>query len=118
MTATSDISDALYQKAKQGYKGYPIATVAFYGKDNLQANKIAVGIVTKFQTVGVLQRWFTETGDIRDDVTILKAITDFIEHHQAKSVMITDGIVGCPHEAGIDYPKGQKCPTCDYWATR
>jgi hypothetical protein len=31
---------------------------------------------------------------------------------------MTDRIIGCPHEEGIDYPDGQKCPQCPYWASR
>src|SRR5712692_4405008 len=29
-----------------------------------------------------------------------------------------DGIIGCPHEEGIDYPEGKSCPQCPYWARR
>lgn len=36
---------ALEKKARKGFKGYPAATVAFYGPDNRKATKIAVGIV-------------------------------------------------------------------------
>jgi hypothetical protein len=27
-------------------------------------------------------------------------------------------IVGCPHDEGIDYPDGEKCPQCSFWANR
>ena len=30
----------------------------------------------------------------------------------------TDGLIGCPHEEGIDYPEGKSCPQCPYWAGR
>jgi hypothetical protein len=32
--------------------------------------------------------------------------------------VVADRIVGCPHEEGIDYPDGEKCPECPFWATR
>jgi hypothetical protein len=32
-----------------------------------------------------------------------------------KSVLMTDGIIGCPHEEGIDYPEGEASPECPYW---
>jgi hypothetical protein len=35
-----------------------------------------------------------------------------------KSMVMTDGIIGCPHEDGIDYPEGTSCPKCPYWAGR
>jgi hypothetical protein len=30
---------------------------------------------------------------------------------------MVEKIFGCPHEEGIDYPEGEKCPYCPYWAT-
>ena len=34
-----------------------------------------------------------------------------------KSVVMTDRIIGCPHEEGIDY-EGATCPHCSFWAGR
>lgn len=42
----------------------------------------------------------------------------FLKDHAAKSVIVADGIIGCPHEEGIDYPEGKSCPQCPYWAGR
>ena len=36
----------LRKKARRGFRGYPVATVAFYGPDDRHATKVAVGIVT------------------------------------------------------------------------
>jgi hypothetical protein len=36
----------------------------------------------------------------------------------AKTVVMADRIIGCPHEEGVDYPDGEKCPSCPFWATR
>ena len=30
---------------------------------------------------------------------------------------MTDRIIGCPHEEGIDY-EGSVCPRCEFWANR
>ena len=35
----------LKKKARRGFRGYPVATVAFYGPDDTRASKVAVGIV-------------------------------------------------------------------------
>jgi hypothetical protein len=35
----------LAKRAKKGFRGFPVATVAFYGPDNRRASKLAVGIV-------------------------------------------------------------------------
>lgn len=39
----------------------------------------------------------------------------FLADHGAKIVVLSPGIIGCPHEEGIDYPLGEKCPACPYW---
>src|SRR5580693_6403388 len=44
-------------------------------------------------------------------------ILEFIEEHQVRSVAITDGIIGCPHQEGIDY-EGEWCPLCEFWHGR
>ena len=60
----------LRRKAKKGFRGFPVGTVAFF------------------------------------------------RQHGVKSVAMSDGLLGCPHEEGIDYPKGEACPQCPYWAGR
>lgn len=31
---------------------------------------------------------------------------------------MTKGMMGCPQEEGIDYPMGEACPQCPFWAGR
>ena len=69
----------LSKRAKKGFRGWPVATVALYGPDDSMATKL------------------TEA--------------------RAKSVVMTDRIIGCPHEEGIDY-EGVTCPACPFWAGR
>jgi hypothetical protein len=109
----------LKKKARRGFRGYPIATVAFYGPNDKNASKVAVGIVTK-EDAGpdFLERWFAEDRDVRTDPAVAHEILDFIQSHGAKSVVMTDRIIGCPHEEGVDYPDGGVCPQCPFWATR
>jgi hypothetical protein len=107
------------KRANKGFRGYPMATVAFYGPDDRRASKVAVGIVPgEGRDVSKLERWFSDEDDIRDDVTIMSAIQDFIEQHGAKSVALDNRIIGCPHEEGVGYPSGEKCPQCPFWASR
>lgn len=49
---------------------------------------------------------------------IVSAMQRFIDQHAARTVVVADRIIGCPHEEGIDYPEGQTCPDCPFWATR
>jgi hypothetical protein len=109
----------LKKKARRGFREYPIATVAFYGPDNLRATKVAVGIVLgEGAEPEVMERWFVEEGDVRTDREIGRQILEFIQGHSAKSVVMTDRIIGCPHEEGVDYPTGQVCPHCPFWSYR
>ncbi len=108
----------LGKKARKGLRGWPIATIAFYGPNLSQATKIAVGIVpSENASVEVLQDWIVEHGDIRGDPEIAREILEFIEKHEVRSVTMTDGIIGCPHQEGIDY-EGEWCPVCEFWHRR
>ena len=110
---------SLGKKAKRGFRGYPVATVAFYGPDDKRASKVAVGIAREENgEVTALERWFSEEEDVRIELSIIHAILKFIGSQGVRSVAMADRIIGCPHEEGIDYPEGQKCPRCPFWAAR
>lgn len=109
----------LTKKARRGFRGYPVATVAFYGPDDRRATKAAVGIVAaEGAEPSALERWFSTDTDVRMDPAIGLEILTFIEARAAKSVVMADRIMGCPHEEGTDYPDGQVCPRCPFWAHR
>ena len=109
----------LKKKARKGFRGYPAATVAYYGPDDNRATKLVVGIVISESAEPLaLERWFSEDGDVRSDPIIGAEVLAFIERNQVKSVVMADRIIGCPHEEGIDYPEGQACPRCPFWAHR
>jgi hypothetical protein len=110
-------------KTKPRHKGrppssrrqFPVATIAFYGPDDKTTTKIAVGIVEREgdEKPIALQRW---TGpNVASDPQVHTEIKAFIQEHEAKSVVITDGVIGCAHEEGIDYPLGEDCPFCPFW---
>lgn len=110
---------ALNKKARRGFAGYPVATVAYYGPDNRRATKAAVGIIpAEGEDPDILERWFSDARDIRRDHRVNEQVLRFIRSHDVRSVVMTDGIVGCPHEEGIDYPEGEVCPHCPFWAGR
>ncbi len=119
MKLKSRTQSPLQKKARRGFRGYPVATVAFYGPDDTHATKVAVGIVAaEGAQAEALERWFAEDRDVRSDPAIGRAILDFIQRHGVKSVVMADRIIGCPHEEGVDYPDGQACPRCPFWAHR
>lgn len=110
---------ALRKKARQGFRGYPVATVAYYGPDARRATKVAVAVITEEGAEpSVLERWFNDQRDVRRDHEINGAILRFIRAHGVHSVFLTGELIGCPHEEGIDYPEGDVCPQCPYWAGR
>jgi len=109
----------LEKRAKRGFRGYPVATIAFYGPNADRASKVAVGIVEREDAEpAFLQTWHSEESDLRHDDEIGYQIKAFLSEHQAVSVVMVDRIIGCPHEEGIDYPDGEACPQCPYWRGR
>jgi hypothetical protein len=65
-----------------------------------------------------LRRWFAESGDVRNDAAIFEEIAVFLRNHEVHSVAMVEEMMGCPHEEGIDYPEGETCPECPFWAGR
>jgi hypothetical protein len=110
---------ALRKKADRGFSGYPLATVAFYGPDDKRATKVSVGVVlAEDQEPAALERWVNPNADLRNDPVVNEQIVKFIRERNVKSVAMVDRIIGCPHEEGVDYPEGEACPQCPYWAHR
>src|ERR1019366_7918819 len=98
----------LRRKAKQGFKGYPVAAIAFYGPTAALATKVVVSIVRdEGQDPDPLERWFSENTDVRNDPATGAALLAFLQDRGANSVTPTDGLIGCPHEEGIDWPPGK-----------
>jgi hypothetical protein len=106
----------LRKRAKKGVREYPAATVAFYGSDNRRASKVAAAIIPGPDAEpSELERWYSDTEDLRSDYSTTEKIVEFIKAHGAGSVVMVDTVIGCPHEEGIDYPEGESCPECSYW---
>ncbi|MBI4011079.1 MAG: hypothetical protein HY359_02120 [Candidatus Rokubacteria bacterium] len=113
------IKHPLREAARRGFRGYPIATVAFYGADDTVATKAAVGIVFREGgDVEAMGRWHSEEGDLRKSLPVAQEILAFIREHTVRSVVLSPGIIGCPHEEGVDYPEGDACSQCPFWADR
>jgi hypothetical protein len=103
---------------RKGNKGYPIATIAFYGPTNLTASKLVCAVIAyDGADAEPIKKWFANS-DVRKSEKTMNEVLAFIEAHTVKSVSMVDGIIGCPHEEGIDYPNGDSCPQCDYWKGR
>lgn len=109
----------LHKLSQRGFRGYPAATIALYGPTAERASKAAVAIIREQGAdPDPLRRWFSEDGDVRFEPGIDAEMVAFIREQGVRSVVMTDRIIGCPHEEGVDYPEGQKCPQCPFWANR
>jgi hypothetical protein len=61
----------LRKKTKKGLRGWPLATIAFYGPNLSQATKAAVGIIpSENAEAEEMRAWHVLDGDIREDVSI------------------------------------------------
>jgi len=119
MTKKRRSPNELEKKARKGFRGYPVATIAFYGPTDRFATKAAVGIVSdEGEEATFLESWFSENVDIRDSRPVIREIIKFIKDHKVRSVVMADRIIGCPHEEGIDYSEGDTCPHCPFWQGR
>lgn len=61
----------------------------------------------------IMERW--RGSDVTTNVEVQAQIAGFIQAHGVRQVAMTDGVIGCPHEEGIDFPEGQECPYCPFW---
>ena len=108
----------LTKKIRKGDKGYPIATIAFYGPNNKIATKVVCTIIHHDGAEPEpMNKWFSSS-DLRKSESVLSEILSFINKNETKSVSMIEEIIGCPHEEGIDYPDGEFCSKCDYWNNR
>jgi hypothetical protein len=108
----------LAKKIRKGDKGYPIATIAFYGPSNEIATKVVCAIISHDSAdPAPINKWFSPS-DLRKSEAVLKKILVFIDENGANTVSMVEEIIGCPHEEGIDYPQGDYCPKCSYWKGR
>jgi hypothetical protein len=107
----------LERRAQKGFQGYPLAIIAFYGYNDKSASKAVIGIVNEAGSPPEhINKWVSEKGDLRKDVSSIKEMFRYIESHNVQSVAIAPGIYYCPHEPGIDYPQGGACPLCSFWS--
>jgi hypothetical protein len=75
----------LRKKAKKGMRGWPLATIAFYGPNLSQATKAAVGIIpSENEEAGEMRAWHVLSGDIREDIGIAQEIVEFIERRRMR----------------------------------
>jgi hypothetical protein len=93
---------------------YPLGTLARYGPDDQTATKVVAAVFAHDGAEPVLERWVS-TG-IDTDERIQREVVDFLKRNGARRVVAVPQILGCPHEEGADFPRGEDCPFCPFWA--
>jgi hypothetical protein len=93
---------------------YPVGTVALYGPDDRVTTKIVAAVIRRPGAEPVLERWMGT--NIAQSSKVRRQIKELFDRHGVKSVAATERNMGCPHEEGQDFPDGEDCPFCPYWA--
>lgn len=92
---------------------YPIGTVALYGPDDKTTTKIAAGVILHHGAEALIQRWVAT--DVATSPKVRQEMNEFFLQHGVKSVAMSEGNMGCPHEEGLDFHDGEDCPFCPFW---
>jgi hypothetical protein len=92
---------------------YPVGTVAFYGPDDRRTTKIAAGVIEQEGAEPIMKRWVGT--DVTTSPKVQQELQEFFRQHGVRSVGMSDGNMGCPHEEGEDFPLGEDCPFCPFW---
>ncbi len=92
---------------------YPMGTVALYGPNDKSTTKIAAGVMLHGSAEMIIKRWVAT--DIMTNPKIQRELNDFFQEHGVKSVIMSEGNMGCPHEEGQDFTVGEDCPFCPFW---
>jgi hypothetical protein len=92
---------------------YPLGVLLYYGPDDKTVTKITAEIFTSPASEPVIKRWYGD--QVTTDRQVLAELGSYFKTHQVKRVVMTDKVIGCPHESGIDYPEGETCPYCPFW---
>ena len=101
------------QGKPKGRPEYPIGTVALYGPDDKTTTKIAAGVITSPTAEPIVRRWMAT--DVTTNPKVQQEMKEFFAGHGVKSVAVSEGNMGCPHEEGEDFLEGTDCPFCPFW---
>jgi hypothetical protein len=71
--------------------------------DNVRQQGGGRGYPGENEEAAALERWQSDTKDVRMSAAVGEQVLAFFEQHGVRSVVMTDRIIGCPHEEGIDY---------------
>jgi hypothetical protein len=106
--------EPLEAPARPAQPKYPVGTIARYGPNNSQTTKVVASVILRPEGEPIMKKWFGAR--VADDPKVRRQINAFFDKHSVKSVVGPRNNLGCPHEEGIDFPLGEDCPQCPFWA--
>jgi hypothetical protein len=89
------LQNRILKQAKKGFRGYPVATVAYYGPDDQRASKVAVGIFRFEGASAVMRKWYTGKTDARLDEQVTNEVMEHIRNNGALTIASVAKILGC-----------------------
>ena len=92
---------------------YPVGTLAYYGPDDQSCSRIIASVVNAPNARPQFRDWLGD--DVCVDPQVAAEIGEFFRLNGVCDVIMTEGIIGCLHDQGLDYPDGEKCPQCPFW---
>jgi hypothetical protein len=92
---------------------YPLGTLAYYGPDDQTCTRIIASVINAPNARPQFREWWDM--DVCDDPQVAAEIGSFFRLNGVLDVVMTEGLVGCPHEEGVDYAPGEACPECPFW---
>ena len=102
------------EKHGQELRKYPLGVITCHGFDGWKTTKVTATVLsTPNDDVGKARSWMGT--NVLENPKTQREIGEFFAIHGAKSVSMSYGNVGCPHEEGLDYPAGEDCPFCPFW---
>ncbi len=115
MKSFRELQDAIFNELHFDSDSHLYGSIIYYGPDDTLATKATVGIVDDKNNIIDFRRFYSEDIDARESCCVNQSIISFLKKYTLRKVLVSDKIVGCPHEEGIDYPYGEKCPLCPFW---
>ena len=101
-------------KKKNNSGKFPLGTVALYGPNDKITTKIVAAVFKKEGAEPILEKWAGTK--LKGDPKVADGIKAFFAVHGVKNLVMTSENMGCPHEEGLDFPSGEDCPFCRWWA--
>jgi len=95
---------------------FPYGTLVYFGPDDTNVTKIVSVVIQSQDSSPILESW--SDPEIMSNQNVLSEVGQFFIKYQVDNIIMTHGIVGCPHIEGVDYTTGEDCPHCPFWSAK